>query len=102
MTTSELKPYSVYYLHFQDDREADNNWNRCQDYVCCVMANSQLEAIELTKKIALNQKKARHIKIMGVGFCIAEWTTLPQPMTTDEQSMRAQLDAMFERINARN
>jgi hypothetical protein len=98
MTNNELKPHSVYYLHFDDDRELQNNWNRCQDYVCCVMANSQTHAIELTKNIALNQQNAKHIKIMGIGFCIEEWTTLPQPMRTDEANYSKQVAAMFERI----
>jgi hypothetical protein len=92
------KPMSVYYLHFEDDREAIPNWNKCKDYVCCVMARTQNEAIEVTRSIALDQKKARHIKILGIGYCEEAWTDYEQPMTTDEASMRRQLDAMFERI----
>lgn len=102
MTHDELKPYSVYYLHYLDDREVEPNWNKCKDHVCCVMAKSQSEAIEMTKSIALNQRKAMHIKIVGVGHCKEEWTMCEQPMTTDEQSMRMQLDAMWERMKSRS
>jgi len=35
---------------------------------------------------------------MGIGFCIEEWTTLPQPMRTDEANYSKQVEAMFERI----
>jgi endonuclease III len=92
------KPMSVYYLHFEDEREVIHNWKKCKDYVCCVMARTQKEAIEVTKWIALDQKHAKHIKILGIGHCKEEWTHCEQPMTTDEQAMRAQLDAMFARI----
>jgi hypothetical protein len=97
-----MQPHSVYYLHFNDTREVEPNWMACQDYVCCVMADSQQHAIEITKHIALNQKKAKHIKILGIGHCKEEWTDYEQPMRTDEMQMRQQLDAMFERIYAKN
>ena len=96
-----MQPYSVYYLHFQDDREVEPNWMACQDYVCCVMADSQQHAIEITKNIAFNQKKAKHIKVVGIGFCKEEWTKELQPMRTNESEKRQELDAMFERIYAR-
>jgi hypothetical protein len=95
------KPMSVYYLHFEDSREVVPNWKNCKDYVCCVMARTQKEAIEVTQYIALSQKKAKHLKILGIGHCKEEWTMCEQPMTTDEQAMRSQLDAMFERIHAK-
>jgi hypothetical protein len=97
-----MQPYSVYYLHFEDDRGALPNWNRCKDYACCVMADSQQHAIDQTTAIALNQKNAKYIKILGIGHCKEEWTDCEQPMTTDEQAMRTQLDAMFERIYSKN
>jgi hypothetical protein len=65
------------------------------------MARTQKEAIEVTRYIALDQKKAKHIKILGIGHCKEEWTNCEQPMTTDEQAMRAQLDSMFERIQSK-
>ena len=96
------KPMTVYYLHFNDAREVEPNWMKCQDYVCCVMARTQNEAIEVTKYIALDQKKAKHVKILGIGHCKEEWTDYEQPMRTDEMQMREQLDAMFERIYAKS
>jgi hypothetical protein len=96
-----MQSYSVYYLHFNDDRGVESNWNKCQDFVCCVMADSQQHAIEQTTYIALNQNNAKHIKVLGIGYCKEEWTKEPQPMRTNEQEMRAQLDSMFERIQAK-
>mgnify|MGYP003657283686 CR=1 FL=1 len=96
------KPMSVYYVHFEDEREVFPNWKNCKDHVCCVMARTNKEAIEVTKSIALDQEHARHIKILGIGHCKEEWTDFPQPMTTDEQNVRAQLDAMWERMKARS
>lgn len=96
------KPMTVYYLHFNDTREVEPNWMKCQDYVCCVMARTQNEAIEVTKYIALDQKKAKHVKILGIGHCKEEWTNYEQPMRTQEMEMREQLDAMFQRIYAKS
>ena len=96
------KPMTVYYLHFMDDREVEPNWSKCQDFVCCVMARTQSEAIEMTKSIALDNQNARHIKVVGFGHCKPEWTDCVQPMTTDEISMRRQLDTMFERIYSKS
>jgi hypothetical protein len=95
------QPMSVYYLHFESDREEFHNWNNCQDFVCCVMARTQNEAIEITRSIALDQKRAYHIKILGVGHCKSEWTEEPQPMRTNEVEMREKLDSMFEKIYAK-
>ncbi len=95
------KPMSVYYLHFEDSREVVPNWKNCKDYVCCVMARTQKEAIEVTQYVALGQKKAKHVKILGIGHCKEEWTMCEQPMTTDEQALRAQLDAMRERMKSK-
>ena len=97
-----MQPYSVYYLHFESDREDFHNWNNCQDYVCCVMAETQNEAIEITRYVALDQKRAKHIKILGIGHCKEEWTNYEQPMRTNEMEMREELDAMFERIYAKS
>jgi hypothetical protein len=95
---SPWKPYSVYYVHYKDDRFVENNWNKCRDYVCCVMARTQKEAIESTELIALNQKKAIYIKILGVGHCKEEWTQLPQPMTTDEEFYSRSIDVLRDKI----
>lgn len=99
--SKEYKPMSVYYIHFKDDRYFINNWNNCKDYACCVMARTQNEAIELTKSIALHQDYAVHIKIVGIGHGKEEWTKLKQPLDTDEEDYRRQLDAMFARIKCK-
>ena len=96
------KPMSVYYLHFEDDREVFHNWSNCQDFVCCVMARTQNEAMEVTRYIALDQKKAKHVKILGIGHCKEEWTNYEQPMRTNEMEMREQLDALFEKIHTKS
>lgn len=92
------KAYSVYYMHYKDERFVENNWNVCRDYVCCVMARTQNEAIECTKYIALNQNKAIHIKILGISYGKEEWTELPQPMRTDPESYRRSIDVLTEKI----
>lgn len=95
---SEAKPMSVYYLHYEEEREVINNWNKCSDYVCCIMARTQNEAIEITKSIALRQKNAKHIKVLGIGFCKEEWTQMVQPMRTDEKKYRQQVQDLFAKI----
>lgn len=98
MINSEFKPMSVYYLHFKDDRGAINNWNRCVDYVCCVMARTQEEAIEITESISLSQPNAMYIKVVGIGFCEEEWTKMPQPMRTDEEFYKQQVKRIFDKV----
>ena len=93
-----MQPYSVFYLHYKDERFAENHWNTCHDYVCCVMADSQADAIEATKYIAGNQNKAIYIKVIGVGHCKEEWTHLPQPMRTDEEFYRRSVDVLSKKI----
>jgi hypothetical protein len=95
---AEYKPMSVYYMHFEDDRYFINNWKSRPDYVCCVMARTQNEAIEITKNLALKQKNAKHIKILGIGFGKTEWTDLVQPIRTDEKDYRAKVEDMFSKI----
>jgi hypothetical protein len=97
----DYRPMSVYYLHMEDTRALLPNWNKCKDYVCCVMARTQNEAIEMTRSIALDNQDAIEIKILGIGHCKTEWTDCPQPMTTDEQLYRDQLDSMWNRIKNR-
>lgn len=97
----DYRPMSVYYLHMEDTRALIPNWNKCKDYVCCVMARTQNEAIEMTRSIALDNQDAIDIKVLGIGHCKPEWTDYPQPMTTDEQSYREQLDSMWKRIKNR-
>lgn len=95
---AEYKPMSVYYLHFEDDRGAIRNWNRCMDYVCCVMARTQGEAIEITESLALQQDGAMHIKILGIGHGKEEWTKMVQPMRTDKEKYREQVQRIFDKI----
>jgi len=95
---AEYRPMSVYYMHFQDDRGFINNWNRCSDYVCCVMARTQNEAIEITEKLALKQKGAKCIKILGIGHCKTEWTEMVQPIRTNAEEYREKVKALFDKI----
>jgi hypothetical protein len=95
-------PMTVYYLHYEDDRFTINNWNVCRDYVCCVMARTQVEAIEKVKEIASNQRGHRHIKIMGFGHAKEEWINEEAPITTDEAAYSKEVNLLFTRIKARN
>jgi hypothetical protein len=99
---SPWKPTTVYYLHFEDDRYFVNNWNARPDYACCVMARTIGEAIEKTEKIALSQRGAMKIKIMGVVPGNEDWVDEESPLSTDEENYAAQTNALFTRIYANN
>jgi hypothetical protein len=92
-----LQPFTVYYLHFVDERHVLNNWNVCRDYACCVMAKDQMDAIEKTKELALAQDGAIEIKVVGIGHGKEEWTKLPQPLKTDNEPYRISAGAAIER-----
>jgi hypothetical protein len=92
------RPYSVYYAHFKDHREAEPNWMKYKDYVCCIMARTTEEAIEKTKRIALNQEGAKHIKILGVGFAREEWVDEQKWMDTDPEYYRAEAQLLKQRL----
>jgi hypothetical protein len=96
--SSPWKPMVVYYLHYKDDRYFINNWNKLGDYVCCVMARTMGEAIEKTRKIALNQKGAMNIKIMGISKGKEEWVNEESPSVTNEDIYTKHITALFERI----
>ena len=96
----EYQPYTVYYMHFVDERHIINNWNVCRDYACCVMARTQNEAIEKTREIALNQQWAHEIKVIGIGHGKVEWTELPQPIVTDNTMYRETAQKAIERAQA--
>jgi endonuclease III len=100
--SSEFKPMLVYYLHYKDERLSENNWNVCGDYACCVMARTQLEAIEKVKAIASNQRGHKYIKIMGFGHAKAEWVDEESPLVTDESEYTAQVTALFNRIQSKS
>jgi hypothetical protein len=95
-------PMLVYYLHYEDERFIINNWNVCRDYACCVMARTQLEAIEKVKSIAANQRGHRYIRIMGFGHAKEEWVNEETPLVSDENFYAQQVNAVFERIKGRN
>jgi hypothetical protein len=95
-------PMLVYYLHYEDERFIINNWNVCRDYACCVMARTQLEATEKVKSIAANQRGHRYIRIMGFGHAKEEWVNEEAPLVSDENFYTQQVNAVFERIKARN
>ena len=95
-------PMTVYYLHYEDERFAVNNWNVCRDYVCCVMARTQLEASEKVKEIAAKQRGHRYIRIMGFGHAKEEWVNEESPLVSDESYYTNAVNAVFERIKSRN
>ena len=95
------KAMTVYYAHYKDSREAEPNWNKLQDYVCCVMARTQDEAIEKTKKIALKREGSKHIKIAGIGFGKIEWVDEDKWLDTDPQYYIDQTDLMWRRMESR-
>ena len=99
---SPYKPMLVYYLHYTDERYFINNWKVCQDYTACVMARTQLEAIEKVKAIAEKQPGHKHIKIMGFGHAKEEWVNENAPLTTDPNFHRNVTDALFARLRERN
>jgi len=96
-----MKPYSVYYAHYRDERFADPNWMRCKDYACVVRARTQEEAIEKTKTIAMNQPEAKHIKILGIGFAREEWVDENRWMETDPDYYREQAQLLKQRMESR-
>jgi len=96
-----LRPMSVYYSHYKDAREAEPNWMRFKDYVCVVMARTQEEAVEKTKKIALNQQGAKHIKVVGVGFAKEEWVNEEKWIETDPDYYREQAQLLKQRLESK-
>jgi hypothetical protein len=89
--TQQLRPITVYYVHMEDERGAINNWKQCKDYACVVFARTIDEAIEKTKKIALNQEGAKFIKVLGIGHAKHEWVNSKEPCKSDPEyySVRA-------------
>ena len=79
-----------------------NNWNACNDYVACVSARTQLEAIEKVKVIAAKQPGHKTIKIMGFGHAKEEWINEDGPLVTKPGYHREVTNGLFERIKARN
>jgi len=96
-----LRPMSVYYGHYKDSRESEPNWMRFKDYVCVVMARTQEEAIEKTKKIALNQHSAKHIKIVGIGYAKEEWVNEEKWIETDPNYYREQAQLLKQRLESK-
>ena len=99
---SPWQPFLVYYLHYVDERHTINNWNACNDYVACVSARTQLEAIEKVKVIAAKQPGHKTIKIMGFGHAKEEWINEDGPLVTKPGYHREVTNGLFERIKARN
>jgi hypothetical protein len=94
--TSDWLPRTVYYLHMEDERGALNNWNKCKDYACVVMARTINEAIEKTTNIAINQQGAKHIKILGIGHAKQEWVNENEPMRSDPEYYSVRSKAALE------
>lgn len=95
------KPMTVYYAHYKSYREDEPNWNNLKDYVCCVMARTQEEAIEKTKRIALKREGAVHIKIAGIGFGREEWVDEDKWLDTDPEYYHIHTEAMWKRMETR-
>jgi hypothetical protein len=73
------KPWLIYWLPYEDDREMVSLYSRYQDYVCCVMAENQKEAIQKTIRIAQNTG-VPYVKIMGVAIGREEWVNEEIPL----------------------
>jgi hypothetical protein len=95
------KPMTVYYAHYTNSREDQPNWNNLKDYVCCVMARTQEEAIEKTKRIALKREGAAHLKIAGIGYGREEWVDEEKWLDTDPQYYITHTEAMWRRMETR-
>lgn len=96
-----MSPYTVYYVHTQDERGALPNWRLCQDYACVVNAESQQQAIEKTKAIALNQSSAKFLKILGIGHAKSEWVNESRWMETDPDYYREQAQLLKKQMDAK-
>lgn len=94
--SSPMRSYVVYYTHVLDERTGEPNLKYRKDYVCCVNARTQEEAIEKTKSIALSQPHARYIKIMGFGHSKDEWVDEKKPLDTDESYYKWQVKALYD------
>jgi hypothetical protein len=73
------KPWLIYWLPYEDDREMVSLYSRYQDYVCCVMAENQKEAIQKTIQIA-QSTGVPYVKIMGVAIGREEWVNEESPL----------------------
>jgi len=87
----ETRPIIVYWLPYEDDREMVRLFSRHQDFVCCVMAKDNQEAIQKTIRIA-QSTGVPHVKIMGVAIGREEWVNEESPLK----------DSSLKATNARN
>jgi hypothetical protein len=87
-------PTVVYYLHYQDERFMEPNYQNLKDYACCVMARNAREAIDKTKEIAQSVPGALHVKIMGVATGNQDWVDEKNPLYTNEQEYKARMKQM--------
>lgn len=77
------KPITVYYLHYYDEEQKNPAYGKYKDFVACVMAEDNQEAIEKTKVIAGNQ----NIKIMGIASGKEEDVNETRPMGVGQEIM---------------
>lgn len=75
----ETKPIIVYWLPYEDDREMVRLFSKYQNFVCCVMAKDNAEAIEKTIRIA-KKTGVPHVKIMGIAVGREEWVNEFEPL----------------------
>ena len=73
------KPWVVYWLPYEDEREMVRLFSKHQDFVCCVMGKDHAEAIEKTIYIAKNSG-VPHVKIMGISIGQEEWVNETAPL----------------------
>lgn len=93
---SPYRPYTVYYTHVLDERTGEPNIKYRKDYVCCVNARTQEEAIEKTKNIVLALPNARYVKIMGIGHAKEEWIDETKPLDTNEEYYKSQIKLLYD------
>lgn len=74
----QTKPYIVYYLPYEDNRFFQRS-KKPEDYVCCVMAENQTEALRKTEIIAQNNG-AKYVKFLGVATGREEWVNETTPL----------------------
>lgn len=75
-----MQPYVVYYLHYEDFRFMKPAWNLRHDYSCCVMADSQEQAMKKTKKLLEKIYGPIYINFKGIAAGKIEWVDEHYPL----------------------
>jgi len=75
----ETRPIIVYWLPYEDDREMVRLFSRHQDFVCCMMAKDNQEAIQKILQMA-QSTGVPYVKIMGVAIGREECVNEESPL----------------------